>query len=177
MPERAVLAGSLIADGLRGVLDGYQMDLEFIKKTFYLTRSWDAIWISVPQHIHTTILNPCMCCIQGDYTRKQMCFLCQAWPCKGSFLKQKNLRSLRHCIGCMLAGILTGLQTMPSSSSRTLADRPSTVPRLLSKCKTAFVFRGVPYKLTAKLPDEHLYRDSGWSKMQPSSDCITLEAH
>ena len=91
MPDRAKLGGTPIADGLCGILDGYQMDLEFVKKTFYLTRSLNALSSTSPQHIQAMILNLYMCCIQGDYTRKQMCFLCQAWPCKGRCLNKKTL--------------------------------------------------------------------------------------
>ena len=55
-----------------GVLDGIQADLEFIKKVLFLQRNLVGFLCGIYRTDFT------VSAIQGDYTRKQCCFLCGA---------------------------------------------------------------------------------------------------
>ena len=82
-PARFKKAGQLLvtpgSGAARGIFDGIQADLEFVKKILFLQRNSTGFSKPYSTWIETTLCTPRQLYRnKGDYSRKQCCFLCGA---------------------------------------------------------------------------------------------------
>ena len=71
MPERGLLSGKLLADGWRGVCDGFQGDQEWLVKVFDLQRPFLALVLTCDLQSLTFFVG------QGNWSRVSCCHYCE----------------------------------------------------------------------------------------------------